>query len=277
MKQQATWMMKTAEHICENSVDNTHDMLKQKCQFISTYAATLLGCGATCIRIRKNVGRIAQSFETDVEMTILPAHIILTLWDLNHTHSYNCTVKPIGGSINFSRNIKLSKLSWDIVEKHIPCEKAMQLYDQIMLDKPLNKWVVLLLASAANASFCRLFGGDFHAVGIVFFATLIGFLLKQILIEDKIDLRITTIASAFVASVIGAAGYVFNLTGTPDLALGTSVLYLVPGIPYINSVSDLIDHHYLCAFSRFMQAVILTVCLSLGLCGGMYLMQTQWF
>ncbi len=269
--------MMTAENICESRIENTHDILKQKCQFISTYAATLLGCGATCIRIRKNVGRIAQAFDTDVEMTVLPAHIILTVWDLQHTHSYNCTVKPIGGSIDFSRNIKLSKLSWDIAEKKIPCEKAVRLYDRIMLDKPLNKWIVLLLASAANASFCRLFGGDFYAVGIVFCATLIGFLLKQIFIEDKIDIRITTIASAFVASVIGAAGYVFDLTGTPDIALGTSVLYLVPGIPYINSVSDLLAHHYLSSFSRFMQAVILTVCLSLGLCGGMYLMQMQWF
>ena len=270
-------MMTAEENICETCVDNTHDMLKQKCQFISTYAATMLGCGATCIRIRKNVGRIARSFDTDVEMTILPAHVILTLWDLRHTHSYNCTVRPIGGGIDFNRNIKLSKLSWDIAENRIPCEKASQLYDQIMTAKPLNKWIVLLLTSAANASFCRLFGGDFRAVGIVFFATLIGFLLKQILIEDKVDIRITTIASAFVASVIGAAGYVFNLTDTPDLALGTSVLYLVPGIPYINSVSDLLAHHYLCSFSRFMQAVILTVCLSLGLCGGMYLMQMQWF
>ena len=97
------------------------------------------------------------------------------------------------------------------------------------------------------------------------------------MIEDKIDLRITTIASAFLASVVGASGYLFGISNTPELALGTSVLFLIPGIPYINAGSDLFTNHYLCAVSRFIQAVILTICLTLGLCGGMFLMHMKFF
>jgi uncharacterized membrane protein YjjP (DUF1212 family) len=59
--------------------------------------------------------------------------------------------------------------------------------------------------------------------------------------------------------------------------MATSVLYLVPGIPYINSVSDMLDGHYLCAFGRLMNAVILTCCLSAGLCGGLLLMGLKLF
>ena len=69
----------------------------------------------------------------------------------------------------------------------------------------------------------------------------------------------------------------FGLGSTPGIAIGSSVLYLVPGIPFLNSFSDLLNHHYICAFSRFMDAVVLTCCLSLGLCAGMAMMQVGMF
>ena len=82
---------------------------------------------------------------------------------------------------------------------------------------------------------------------------------------------------AFGSAVIGATGALFGLGATPYTALGTSVLYLVPGIPFLNSFSDLIYRHYLCALSRFMDAVVLTCCLSAGLCAAMLLMRTGMF
>lgn len=259
------------------SQSDTHDQLKEKCRFLANYAAELLGCGATCIRIEKNVRRMAQTFGVNVEMTLLPSHVIVVVWDADYTHSYNCQAKPVGEAINFQRNIELSKLSWRVVEERLSCSRAAELYGKVLSLPRLNKWLVLLLTSLANASFCRLFGGDFYAVGVVFCATLLGFLVKQIMLEDKIDSRITTVASAFVASVVGASGHLFGISDTPELALGTSVLFLIPGIPYINAGSDLFAGHYLCSFSRFMQAVLLTICLSLGLCGGMFLMQMKFF
>ena len=72
-------------------------------------------------------------------------------------------------------------------------------------------------------------------------------------------------------------GFIFNITSTPDVALGTSVLYLIPGIPYINSVSDLIHGHLLCFMSRFINACVITTCLGIGLSLGILLMNIQYF
>ncbi len=140
-----------------------------------------------------------------------------------------------------------------------------------------NEWSVLLLASVANASFCRLFGGDAVAMVVVFIATLAGCYLKQILLYKGWDVRAVFMACSFVSSVLGATGILFSLGGTPFIALGTSVLYLVPGIPLLNSFSDMLYRHYVCAFSRFVDAVVLTCCLSIGLCGGMVFMNVGMF
>ena len=97
------------------------------------------------------------------------------------------------------------------------------------------------------------------------------------MLDDGRDIRLTFICAAFFSSAISAGGHIFGLGATPEIALGTSVLYLIPGVPYINSVSDLWGRHYLCALWRFTDAFILTACLSLGLCAGMLILGFNWF
>jgi len=65
--------------------------------------------------------------------------------------------------------------------------------------------------------------------------------------------------------MIGSTGYLFGWGTTPDMALGTSMLYLVPGVPLINGVMDIIDGHVLAGFSRLVNACMLIICIALGL------------
>lgn len=115
------------------------------------------------------------------------------------------------------------------------------------------------------------------AMLIVFLSTLAGYRIKQVMLEDKRDIRLVFLCSAFFSAAVSAGGHIFGWGDTPEIALGTSVLYLIPGVPYISAVSDMIDRHYLCAFSRFVDASILTACLSLGLCAGMFILGLEWF
>ncbi|WP_290451779.1 threonine/serine exporter family protein, partial [uncultured Duncaniella sp.] len=177
----------------------------------------------------------------------------------------------------FDMNTRLSELSWAIADGRIGFEDAHAEMADIVEGDSQNEWLVLLLASVANASFCRLFGGDAVAMVVVFIATLAGYYLKQILLDKGWDVRAVFMACSFVSSVLGATGILFSLGNTPFIALGTSVLYLVPGIPLLNSFSDMLYRHYVCAFSRFVDAVVLTCCLSIGLCGGMMFMNVGMF
>ena len=251
--------------------------LKDICLFLSEYAAWLLGCGATCIRIEKNVRRMADPLGVTVEINIMPTHIHLSVWNKEITQSYSNIHKLKKTGISFNINTLLSKLSWEVADKKLNFEEARHAFDEIKLTRPSNKWWVLVMASFANASFCRLFGGDAISMLIVFLATIAGYRLKQIMLEDKADVRLVFFCCAFVSSIIGSAGHLFGFGATPEIALGTSVLYLIPGIPYINSVSDMLDGHYLCAINRFVDAAVLTTCLSAGLCGGLFLMDMNWF
>ena len=250
---------------------------KEACNFLANYASWMLGCGATCIRIEKNVDRMAKTFGLICKINIMPSHILLSIWNEDHLDSYTTLCKIHKCGISFNINTLLSRLSWAVADKKLTYQEAVYAFNEIVQTKPENKWLVLILASVANASFCRLFGGDFISMIIVFIATFLGYRVKQILLESKTHVRIVFLCCAFVSSVVSAGGKLFGWGETPEIALATSVLYLIPGIPYINSISDLLDGHYLCSFSRFMDAVVLTTCLSLGLCGGLFLMGQSWF
>ncbi|MCM1346672.1 MAG: threonine/serine exporter family protein [Bacteroides sp.] len=258
--------------------DSTAPSVKAVCKFLSEYAAALLGCGATCIRIEKNVARMADKWHTQVQMTIMPRHIHITVWTKDKLHSYSAIECVRNRTISFEINSRLSRLSWAVADGRCDFSGAVNELDSCAKTRPYNEWLVLGLVSLANASFCRLFGGDVAAMLIVCVCTLFGYRLKQVLLSCKTDVRVVFLCSAFFSSLIGTAGYVPGFhTDTPDIALATSVLYLIPGIPYINSVHDLIDGHYIMAFCRLADAAILTGCLSVGFCGGLILMGIEWF
>jgi uncharacterized membrane protein YjjP (DUF1212 family) len=251
--------------------------LKEICVFIADYSASLLGCGATTIRIEKNARRMAEALGVIAEMVIMPSHITITVWDSNRDHSYTDTVRKNHLGLNFNINTQLSKLSWDLADAKVTYEEAKIKYAEIIKVGHMNQTVVWLLASAATASFCCLFGGTPIAMLVVLISTLVGYKIKQLMLADGFDARLTFFVCAFVSSVLAAGDHIFGLSTTPDISLGTSVLYLVPGVPYLNSMSDLLDGHYLCFFGRLMDALVLTVCLSLGLCGGLVLMGLSCF
>ena len=255
----------------------TTSTFKEHTAFIGTYAAALLGCGATCVRLEKNIGRIASAYGIEVEMTIMPRHIHLFMRDKSSGTSESAVIEPRKMPISFRCNTLLSRLSWEIADGQIEFSGAGAALQRAVSQPPRSKELVTFMVCCASASFCRLFGGDLAAMGVLMLSTCAGFMLRCHLLERKVDIRAVMFLCALVSSVLGATDMLFSIGSTPEIALGTSVLYLVPGIPFLNAFSDVINRHYICAFSRFMDAVVLTCCLSAGLCTGLLVMNAGMF
>lgn len=242
-----------------------HQELKELSKFLSEYSTSLMAVGVQTSRIVRNTSRIAESFGFYCDMTIFQKTIIMTLRDADNSHSYSTVnkIKPMG--LNFAINSALSTLSWEAYDERLPLIELQRRFHDIVSKPRESKWLVLILVAFANASFCRLFMGDFHSMGIVFVATLVGFYIRTLLLGRHWNHLSVFIISSFVASMIGSTGYLMHWGDTPDMALGTSVLYLIPGVPLINSIMDVIDGHVLAGISRFINACLLIICIAIGL------------
>ena len=237
-------------------MNNIHEELKAVSQFLSEYATCLMASGVHTSRIVRNTARIAESFGFEAHMT---------LRNKENTHVYSAvnTAKP--GGINFEINSDLSALSWEAYDNHLPLETLWEKYHAITNKPRLNPWLVWILVGFANASFCRLFNGDWIAVAAVFAATLVGFRIKQILGNRHFNHYFTFTISAFAASLIASITMWQQWGNTPDIAIGTSVLYLIPGVPLINGIIDIIEGHVLAGTARLINALLLIICIAFGM------------
>ena len=241
----------------------TRQELTEILDFIADYATYLLASGVHTSRVIRNSQRIGQSQGVDIQLSSFQKSTILTVRDDATGEAVTRVVKIPALPISFERNSDLSALSWDACDLRLSLAEIRRRYDEIVARPRLDPIFTLILVGLANASFCRLFGGEWCAVGIVFTATLLGFYLKQRMQAKGFNHYVIFIASAFAASMYASVAMIFDTTS--EVAIATSVLYLIPGVPLINGVIDIVEGHVLNGIARLTSALMLIVCIAVGL------------
>lgn len=241
----------------------TRDELIESLDFIAQYAAYLLGSGVHTSRVIRNSQRIGRALGVDVQMSNSQKSAILTVRDASGGESLTRVVGIPSLPISFERNSDLSALSWRALDEQLPLDEIRARYETLTAKPRMDPVFTLIVVGLANASFCRLFGGDWTAAGIVFTSTLVGFALKQRMTAHGVNHFLIFVCAAFVASLCASAALRFDCAA--EIALATSPLFLVPGVPLINGIVDIVEGHILIGFSRLVNAMLLIVCIAVGL------------
>ena len=244
-------------------VMKTRQELTEVLDFIAEYATYLLGSGVHTSRVIRNSQRIGASQGVDLQLSSFQKSTIITAHDEESGEAITRVVKIPALPVSFERNSDLSALSWDALDEGLPLSEIRKRYDELTAKPRIDPIFVLLTVGLANASFCRLFGGDWIAMGIVFTSTLVGFAAKQRMQAHGVNHFLIFIISAFMASLCASAALRFDCSA--ETALATSVLFLVPGVPLINGVIDIVEGHILIGCSRLINALLLIICIAIGL------------
>lgn len=250
-------------HPCPVSCPHPHPHLKAILDFAADFAATMFGSGASTMRVVRCTRRVTESLGVEIEMSSTLRHFTISCRDC---HTGQCTSRVVTVPelpVSFERTSDLSTLSWQAHDEQLSLAELRSRFDYITSRPLWNPLVVLLLISVANACFCRLFGGDLTAMAMVFAATMAGFALKKLLMGYQINTYLIVVGSAFVASICASAALFFDCTA--QTAIATSPLFLVPGVPLINGVIDMVEGHILVGFSRIVNAMMLILCIAIGL------------
>ena len=140
--------MKTQQELC--------DILG----FIAEYATYQLGSGVHTSRAVRNSRRIGEALGVDVQLSSFQKSTILTVLDLGSGESATRVVAIPSLPISFERNSDLSALSWDALDEGLSLDEIRSRY-RTLVDKPrMDPIFTLVFVGLANASFCKLFGGD---------------------------------------------------------------------------------------------------------------------
>lgn len=234
-------------------------------EFIAEYATYMLASGVHTSRVIRCTQRIGSSQGVDVQLTTFQRSSIISVHDQQSGEVITRVVRIPALPINFERNSDLSTLSWEAVDDQLSLSEICDRYHTLIAKPAINPLFVLAAVGLANASFCRLFGGNWVAMGIVFIATLIGFSCKQWMQKRGINHFPVFICSSFIASICATAALHVDCNGTSEIAMATSVLFLVPGVPLINGVIDIVEGYVLIGCSRLISALLIIICIAIGL------------
>lgn len=246
-------------------VTKNHPEIKELCTLLLRIGTLLMTSGANTERIRNTIQRISGSFQYKAELVINHRSILLSLENADGSQVYTSLKRTGQHGVNFRILSGISRMSWNVVDEEWSIQQINEEIDRLEALPHFPRMVVLLLVALAGASFCRLAGGKLPDMLFAFSATFIGLFVRQETSKLSFNSYLCVFFAAFAATLVAGLGYKLGIADPGNHGFVTSVLFLIPGVPLINSFSDLIDGNIQTGIIRGINGLIYSFAIALGL------------
>ncbi len=257
----------------ENNYDRQQELLRetfaeigQKSELILTVGQLLLENGASADRVVRDTKRVAAFMGIGAEKFHL--HIMYTTLMLNisdEQSSHTSFRKCMKHGVDMRIISAVSKLTWRALREHYTLEEFQGTLKEIA-ERPRYYvlWQNLLATGVACAGFCTLFGCDFQAAIYTAICAALGKFVQIRCIHSGFNEYIGISAAAFVATVAAYFAH-FLPTATPWHPIIACALFLVPGIPIINGLTDLLNTFLISGAAQFIKTTLIVGAMTFGI------------
>lgn len=235
--------------------------------------ALLMVSGASTGRIRNNINRISNSFGYSTDMLISQRTLMLNIYNEENDQFFNSLKRTQAHGINFSVVSGISRMSWLVVDQKWSVEQINTDLIRIAALPHYPRILILFFVGLAGASFCRLAGGGALDMMMVFLGSFCGLYIRQEAHKLRFNPYICVLFAALTSSFIAGLNIKYQIGTAPEIAFATSVLFLIPGVPLINSFSDMIDGNLQNGLIRGLNGFIISFAIALGLLTSMFIYQ----
>jgi len=227
--------------------------------------AALVSAGASTHRTRLTLERLAAGLGFKIELLISQRALMVTVMDENQEHYVSRLKRTSPHGINFKVVSGISRMSWRVFEDNWTVEQIAVELRRLKKLPHYQRLVVLSMVGAAGAAFCYIFGGGLIDMAVAFTATFAGLFIRQTAVQKKFNPYISIYFASLTASLIAGLAEFFNIGPNPAAAFSTAVLFLVPGVPFINAVTDMMDGNTQNGIVRLVNGLIIAFCIAMGI------------
>nr|WP_321457442.1 threonine/serine exporter family protein [uncultured Cohaesibacter sp.] len=240
-------------------------------------AALNVGCllmetGAKAEVVRNGIEMVVSGLGAEtIAVRIGYASISLTVKDGSNTISRLLQVGHHG--VNLQLNNAARALAVRASQGGITPEAIGDEVQVLRKITPKHHWIVVALATGlACASFGQLLGTDAFAFFPIWFAGFIGQTIRHFMVSNKQNVFSMVAIVAFVSSAIGGLISYYFGSETPEMAMFSSVLLLVPGVPSMNAQTDIMEGSPTLGSARALTVMMILVFLTVGVALSRYLL-----
>lgn len=250
-----------------DSQENISASIGRRVDLLLRTGQLLVESAADTNRIVRNMKRVAaylgipeEKLHIDVSYTMLQVNVS------DDHFSYTKFQKCEKHGINMSAISEVSKLSWKAIEQDYTLDRYEQELEKIR-KKPRNyvPYLVAICAGFACGGFCKLFGCDWIAFFFASICAAIGFRVRARCIEFGVNVYMSIGIAAFVSTCLAYATSFSGLSSTPYHPLLACALFIVPGVPLINFVDDMIDNYLLVGITRAANTMMMMGAMAFGI------------
>jgi uncharacterized membrane protein YjjP (DUF1212 family) len=160
----------------------------------------------------------------------------------------------------------LRKLSYRVERGELGVSGIRAELERLPRETPRHPgWLVDIAVGVACASFGRLLGVDWLGVGPIFAGATIAQSFRRRMVARHVNVFINAVMVAAIASLLGGWGARRLGSSTVDIAMISSVLLLVPGIPSLNAQNDILEGRPTLGSARAVTVLIILIFLTAGL------------
>ncbi|HCO66690.1 MAG TPA: threonine/serine exporter [Dysgonomonas sp.] len=229
----------------------------------------LLASGAHCGRVSTNIRRLAETWGFNIHFQPTFKGLLVSVQNLNDkSDSITLFREAPSHSVHLQVLTEVSHLTWKVYEEKLSIEDTERAFGKIKSMPHYNCWMVSLAVGLSCAGLCLFSLGDYLNAIIAFMGAFIGSVFRYRIAQMNFNPMIPITLAAFATTLITGLGTIYNIGAYPEAAMATAVLYLIPGVPLINTVIDWIEGYLSSAVNRAMFAglILLSIAVGMTLC-----------
>lgn len=258
--------------------NNYHENIEKKMNLILRVGQVLMESGADTNRIVRNMQRAGVFLE--IPKNKLHIHITFTTIMVNieaGDKSITNFKKCYKHGVDMTAISGINKLTWWAIEHNYSINKFERNLRFICLRRRnYKKSIVMVSAGLACGGFSLLFGGDMLAFLYTSICAILGYWVRTKCNKLNFNTYASIAISAFIATILAYIMH-FLPTNTPWHPLIACSLFIVPGIPLINAIDDLVDNFITSGITRATNTVLMIGSMTFGIAFAIRLCQVQDF
>ncbi len=267
----------------EKQMDCSKKTLRRKLDLLLRTGQILMESSADTSRVKRNMERTAaylglpkENLHMNIDYYMLQVNVS------DEYHSFSKMQRCDKHVINMLAIQEVSKLSWRAIQKDYSLDKYEEELEKIANGKHYYKdWMIAIGAGLACGGFCIQFGCDWTAFFYASIAAILGNRLRMFLNHSGSNLYANFAVAAFVSTILAWLSSFLStptvqaalpeflrpilFTETPWHPLLACALYIVPGVPLINAVNDLLDNHINTGLVRATNTLLIVIAMSFGI------------
>lgn len=244
-------------------------LIRRKLDLLLRTGQLLVESAADTNRIVRNMNRVAAFLGLPEEHLHIYVQFNMLMVNLSDDeHSFTKFQRCNKHGINMTTISLISKLSWKAIRQDYSIEQYAQELEEIA-NRPRNYTPVQVAIGTGFAcgGFCIQFGCDWTAFFYASFAAAIGMYLRGLMLRKGLNNYMGIAIAAFISTVIAWATIYLppSWTSTPLHPLLACALFIVPGVPLINFVDDMLDNYIQVGLTRAINTFLMIVAMSFGI------------